>query len=75
LINADGHEYLTADLPRDLDWAMITLEDYTGETVKEIEDGNDNSSFLVYPVGIVEVAVLAAIVVAVKREELEEVLL
>jgi hypothetical protein len=43
--------------------------------VKEIEDGNDNSSFLVYPVGIVEVAVLAAIVVAVKREELEEVLL
>ena len=54
---------------------MIMVEDYTDESVKEVENDEDDSRFLPYPVGIVEVAVLAAIVVAIKREELEEVLL
>ena len=75
LVNADGHEFLTADLPRDLDWAMIMIEDYTDESVKEVEGGEDDSSFLPYPAGIVEILVLSAIVVAIKREESEEVLL
>jgi hypothetical protein len=72
LINANGHEYLTADLPRDLEWAMIMLEDYTDESVKEVEGDKDESTFLPYPAGIVEILVLTAIVVAIKREEIEE---
>ena len=54
-----------------LDWVMITLEDCTDKSVKDVEGDEDDSFFLLYPVGIVEVVVLAAIVVAIRREELE----
>ena len=73
LVNADGHEFLTADLPRDLEWAMITFEDYTDESVKEVGGDDSSSSFLPYPVGIVEIVVLSAIVVAIRREEEDEI--
>ena len=71
LINNDGHEFLTADLPRNLDWAMITLDDYTPTSVIEIKNNEGDSSFLPYPVGFVEVLVLFAIIVAVKRDDFE----
>ena len=73
LVNADGHEFLTADLPRDLEWAMITFEDYTDESVKKVGGDEDDSSFLPYPAGIVEIVVLSAIVVAIRREEESEI--
>ena len=71
LINSDGHEFLTADLPRDLEWAMITSDDYTQQSVSELKGDENDSSFLPHPVGFVEVLVLTAIIVALKRDELE----
>jgi len=71
LINSDGHEFLTADLPRDLEWAMITLDDYTPTSLIDTKSGEDDSSYLPYPVGFVEVFVLIAIIVAIKRDDLE----
>ena len=41
--------------------------------MKEVGGDDDSSSFLPYPVGIVEIVVLSAIVVAIRREEESEI--
>ena len=69
LVNQDGHEFLTEDLPRDLDWFMIMEDDYESTQGMNLDNGDEDSSFLPYPTGIVELVILATIVAAIRRPE------
>ena len=57
LVNQEDHEFLTADLPRDLDWFMIEKDDYdislafTPQTSPDVDD----EQFLPFPVALMDI--------------------
>ncbi|MDP6870123.1 MAG: M24 family metallopeptidase [Candidatus Poseidoniaceae archaeon] len=67
LINQDGHEFLTGDLPRDLDWFMIMDDDYIEETGVSLNENDDDGS-LPYPLGVVEIMLICFVVALFKRD-------
>ncbi len=71
LVNTDGHEFMTADLPRDLDWFMIKKNDYdigNAWTNQDKESDNDDKA-LPMPVGLFEILALVSVAVWQRREE------
>ncbi len=74
LVNSDGHEFLTEDLPRDLEWFMIEVDDYESMDLHdEVPDDNDESSLLLFPVGAVETIILLAMAaVSFRRDSVVE---
>ncbi|MBT3653037.1 MAG: M24 family metallopeptidase [Euryarchaeota archaeon] len=75
LVNQESHEFLTADLPRDLDWFMIKADDYPQSDMGST-DGSDSdivSETLPFPIGMVQTMMLLTIVAsAFVRNEDEE---
>ena len=80
LVNQEGHEFLTADLPRDLDWFMIEKDDYealewhTENGDDEDEDGM--SEILPAPLSGLESIMLLTLIAAAlgrSRDELAEI--
>jgi len=75
LVNQESHEFLTADLPRDLDWFMIKADDYPQSDMGSA-DGSDSdivSETLPFPIGMVQTMMLLTIVAsAFVRNEDEE---
>jgi len=75
LVNQDDHEFLSADLPRDLDWFMIKADDYPQSDMGSPDDSasNEESETLPFPVGMVQTMMLLTIVAsAFVRNENEE---
>ena len=75
LVNQDDHEFLTADLPRDLDWFMIKADDYplTDMGFSDDSDSDDASETLPFPIGMVQTMMLLTIVAsAFVRNENDE---
>jgi len=67
LVDVDGHEALTEDLPRDLDWFMIMEDDYPAlpQHKTGMDDGDRDESVLEavpVPFGLVETLTLACVV-------------
>lgn len=62
LVNQEDHEYLSAIIPRDLDWFMIYEDSYNASEFPGIEDPTTNlpndSSLLPAPVGLIEMLTL-----------------
>ena len=80
LVNQEGHEFLTADLPRDLDWFMIEKDDY--EALEwHTESGEDDdesglSEVLPAPLSGLESIMLLTLIAAALgrgRDELSEI--
>jgi len=80
LVNQEGHEFLTADLPRDLDWFMIEKDDYealewhTEDAVDEKE--GSISEILPAPLSGLESIMLLTLVAAAlgrSRDDLSEI--
>jgi hypothetical protein len=67
LVNQDGYEFLTETIPRDLDWFMITHDDY--EPMEVIEVTEEDEGFLPFPAGIIEIILISTIVVAIRNPE------
>lgn len=62
LVNQEDHEFLTVDLPRDLEWFMIERDDYDASMafnppVEELDD----AKALPAPVGLVEIVCLVGL--------------
>jgi len=79
LINQEGHEFLTADLPRDLDWFMIEKDDYEAleqhTENAEDEDEGGMSEILPAPLSGLESIMLLTLVAAAlgrSRDELSD---
>lgn len=71
LVNTDGHEFMTADLPRDLDWFMIKKNDYdiaNAWTNQDKESEKDDKA-LPMPVGLFEIFALVSVALWQRREE------
>ena len=73
LVNQESHEFLTADLPRDLDWFMIKADDYPQSDMGST-DGSDSdvvSQTLPFPIGMVQTMMLLTIVASafVRKED------
>ena len=80
LVNQEGHEFLTADLPRDLDWFMIEKDDYEAlewhTEDSEDEDEGGISEILPAPLSGLESILLLTLVAAAlgrSRDELSEI--
>ena len=72
LVNTDGHEFLTEDLPRDLEWFMIEVDDYEPmDWHNNVSDSDsDESSMMPFPMGGVETIILLSMVaVGFKRNQ------
>ena len=65
LVNQEDHEFLSANIPRDLDWFMIYEDSYNASEFPGVEDNTANlpedSSLLPAPVGIIEIICLFAL--------------
>ena len=66
-MDVDGHEPLTEDLPRDLDWFMIMEDDYPAmpqhTSGMDDDDGGDGVLEAVpLPFGLVETLTIACVV-------------
>ncbi|MDA0715610.1 MAG: M24 family metallopeptidase [archaeon] len=74
LVNTDGHEFMTEDLPRDLDWFMITKDDYdlSNAWTPQNTESNEVDNALPMPVGLVEIVVLLGVAVWHRGQEDEE---
>ena len=61
LVDADGHEFLTSDLRRDLEYAMIMMEDYDPLPWHDPMAGDEESAdrILPLPIGIIDVLMMA----------------
>jgi Xaa-Pro aminopeptidase len=71
LVNTEGHEFMTADLPRDLDWFMIKKNDYdiaNAWTNQDKESEKDDKA-LPMPVGLFEIIALVSVAVWQRRQE------
>ncbi|MBT5391605.1 MAG: hypothetical protein HOL22_04570, partial [Euryarchaeota archaeon] len=80
LVNQEGHEFLTADLPRDLDWFMIEKDDYEAlEWHNENSDDEDEGGFsevLPAPLSGLESIMLLTLIAAALgrgRDELSDI--
>ena len=62
LVNQEDHEFLTSDLPRDLDWFMITRDDYDASLAFTSQpDEQVESNSLPVPVGLIEIVSLVGL--------------
>ena len=74
-MNQDDHEFLSADLPRDLDWFMIKADDYPISDMgfSDDSDSDEASETLPFPIGMVQTMMLLTIVAsAFVRNENDE---
>jgi len=64
LVNQDDHEFLTHDLPRDLAWFMIDVDDYPASMAFTPQDEQESTGVraLPAPVGLVEIVALVGLV-------------
>ena len=70
LVNGDGHEFLSEDIPRDLDWFMIRPGDYdNASTDTNSEEGGNQSN--VPAVGLFESLMLCSVVAVLTRPRVE----
>ena len=70
LVNADGHEFLSESIPRDLDWFMILPGDYENESM---EPETEEEGFRGVPaVGIIESLMLCSIVAVLTRRRMDD---
>ncbi len=62
LVNQESHEFLTADLPRDLAWFMIQRDDYepSKALVPPVESVSQ-TAFLPAPLGLMEIVALVGL--------------
>lgn len=67
LVNQEGSEFLTKDLPRDLEWFMITVDSY--EPIETVEVSGPENNSLPFPMGIVELILIATIVIAIRNPD------
>ena len=69
LVDADGHEFLTSDLRRDLEYAMIMMEDYDPLPWHDPMAGDEESAdrILPLPIGIIDVLMMAAVAALLAR--------
>lgn len=65
LINQEGHEFVSENIPRDLDWFIIEKEDYVWEEHFDDEeipnssmDEEESDGLMPFPVGLIEVIAL-----------------
>ena len=60
LVNQEDHEFMTAELPRDLDWFMIQVEDYDSSMAftPPTDREEEVERFLPVPVGLLEILCL-----------------
>ena len=73
LVNQESSEFLSIDLPRDLDWFMIKADDYSQSDMVSTEDSEEESETLPFPIGMVQTMMLLTIVAsAFVRNENEE---
>lgn len=62
LVNQESHEYLTADLPRDLDWFMILRDDYDASLAfNPPESETVESQSIPLPIGLIEIVCLVGL--------------
>ena len=70
LVNTEGHEFLSKDIPRDLDWFMIKTTDYENTTFDQnSEQENDN---ILPAIGIFESVLLCSVVAVFSRNMANE---
>ena len=70
MVNTEGHEFLSEDLPRDLDWFMIKTTDYENTTFDQnTEQENDN---FLPAIGIFESVLLCSVVAVFSRNMASE---
>jgi len=70
LVNGDGHEFLSEDIPRDLDWFMIMPDDYENASV---ESAIEEDGLLSVPaVGIIESLILCSVVAVITRHRTDD---
>ena len=69
LVDADGHEFLTSDLRRDLEYAMIMIEDYDPLPWHDPMTADEESAdrILPLPIGIIDVLMMAAVAALLAR--------
>ncbi len=62
LVNQESHEFLTADLPRDLEWFMIQRDDYepSKALIPPVESVSE-TGFLPAPLGLMEIVALVGL--------------
>jgi len=63
LVNQESHEFLTADLPRDLDWFQIEVDDYDASMAFSAPADKDEEvrSLLPSPLGLIEIVCLVGL--------------
>lgn len=71
LVNGDGHEFLSADIPRDLDWFMIRPGDYSNVSEEPQDEGTSQGGALP-AVGLVETLMLTAVVAALSPRRTDD---
>jgi hypothetical protein len=65
LVNGEGHEFLSEDIPRDLDWFMIMPGDYENASVEPVVE--EKGLLNVPAVGIIESLILCSVVAVLTR--------
>lgn len=73
LVNQEDHEFMTADLPRDLDWFMIEPDAYDISMAfnPPVEESIDSNQFLPVPLGLVEILCLVGLA-GLRQDRTEE---
>ena len=73
LVNQEDHEFMTADLPRDLDWFMIEPDAYDISMAfnPPVEEDIDSEVFLPMPLGLVEILCLVGLA-GLRQDRTEE---
>lgn len=63
LVNQEDHEFMTSDLPRDLDWFMIMEDDYDTSQLPGANEQNQQQEdkLLPMPIGLLEILSLASL--------------
>ena len=71
LVNTESHEFMTSDLPRDLDWFMITKDDYNISTAwtPQADESKEEERMLTLPLGLLEIAALVGVATLYRKRE------
>ncbi len=73
LVNQEDHEFMTSELPRDLDWFMIQKDDYDASLAFTPQPEEDTEAkALPVPVGLVEIVSLVGLAGWRNRKEWDE---
>ena len=76
LVNQEGSEFLTIDLPRGLDWFMIEKDDYAPISLSEVDEyESENWESISFPVGMIETMMLLTIAAAIFARKNDELFL